>query len=150
MQISDQGIRFIEQWEQYAATPYRDQAGNWTWGYGHKQLPGEPLPQFVSQRQALTLLDQDLQWADHAVAWHVVVDLAQYEFDALVSFTFNVGAAALYASTLLRELNQGNFSGVPAQMRRWVFVNENGAMVQSQGLVRRRVAEGRLFAKGIY
>jgi len=44
MQISGNGTRFIEQWEEYAPKPYRDQAGYWTWGYGHKQLPGEPLP----------------------------------------------------------------------------------------------------------
>jgi lysozyme len=150
MEISSNGVRFIEQREQYAAIPYRDQGGNWTWGYGHKQLPGEAIPTFVSQRQALVILDHDLAWAEHAVAWHVTVPLSQPEFDALVSFTFNVGAAALYSSTLLRVLNSDDYADVPAQMKRWVYVDENGQMVVSQGLLRRRIAEGRLFSEGVY
>ena len=150
MQISENGTRFIEQWEQYEPRPYRDQAGNWTWGYGHKQLPGEPLPSFVSQRQAIALLDKDLAWAEQAINYHVIAPLEQYQFDALCSFVFNVGVGGFYSSTLLLVLNAEDYAGVPAQMMRWVYVDENGQMVVSAGLRNRRLSEARLFARGIY
>ncbi len=150
MKISDRGIQFIESFEQYAPTPYQDQAGNWTWGYGHKQLPGEPLPSFVSHRQAVQLLDSDLQWAEHAINYHVQVALAQHQFDALTSFVFNVGVGAFYESTLLRVLNDGDYNAAAAQFLRWVYVNINGRLVVSNGLLARRRAESAMFARGVY
>ena len=150
MEISAQGLRFIEGWESYAAYPYQDQGGNWTWGYGHKQLPGEPIPQFISQRQATQLLDHDVAWAEAAVNHHVAVALVQAQFDALVDFTYNVGAQAFIASTLLRLLNQGEYDAVAPQLLRWDHVWTPNGWIVSQGLRRRRVSEGNLFNYGDY
>ncbi len=150
MQISGQGIQFVKTWEQYAPRPYRDQGGNWTWGYGHKRIPGEPIPSFVSTRDALTLLEQDLHFAEAAVNHHVLQPLEQFQFDALVDFVFNVGVGAFYASTLLKDLNADDIAEAPGQIKRWVFVTEDGQMVVSAGLVVRRNAEARLFSTGVY
>ena len=72
--------------------------------------------------------------------------LTQYQFDALVSFVFNVGVGAFGGSTLLRRLNQGDYNAVPAELMRWV--NSGGTPLP--GLVRRRRAEGVLFSRGAY
>jgi lysozyme len=63
--------------------------------------------------------------------------LNQNQFDALVSFAFNVGDGAFRSSTLLRLLNQGQYDQVPAQLRRWNM--DNGHVVQ--GLINRRNKE---------
>lgn len=73
----------------------------------------------------------------------VTVPLSQNQFDALVSFAFNVGATAFQGSTLLSVLNQGNYDDVPSQMLRW---NRAGGRVL-RGLTRRRTAEGELFCR---
>ena len=76
--------------------------------------------------------------------FHGTRDILQ--FDALVSFVFNVGAGAFGGSTLLRRLNQGEYKAVPAELMRWV--NSGGRPLP--GLVRRRQAEGVLFSRGAY
>ena len=84
--------------------------------------------------------------AAKAVDERVKVPLAQHQFDALVSFVFNLGAGAFAESTLLRELNAGRYDAVPLQLDRWV--KAGGKTLE--GLVRRRKAEGVLFSQGGY
>jgi lysozyme len=88
-------------------------------------------------------LRQDAQRFEAAVNEGVRVGLSQAQFDALVSFAYNVGANAFLGSTLLRRLNAGEYRAVPAEMKRWT----NGGL---PGLVRRRNAEGDLFSLGQY
>jgi lysozyme len=83
------------------------------------------------------LLGQDLEGAERTVNEAVTVPLNQNQFDALVSFTFNVGNGAFRGSTLLKLLNQRQYDQVPTQLRRWVM--DNGHVVQ--GLVNRREKE---------
>ncbi|TAN46831.1 MAG: hypothetical protein EPN21_19290 [Methylococcaceae bacterium] len=83
--------------------------------------------------QADILLCQDLAPAEDAVNGAVTVSLTQNQFDALVSFTFNVGKGAFLGSTLLKLLNQGQYGQVPVQLERW---NRSGGQVV-QGLVNR-------------
>ncbi len=71
----------------------------------------------------------------------VTVDLDQDQFDALVSFTFNLGAGNLQSSTLLKLLNQGEYTQAADQFLRW---NKAGGRVLP-GLTRRREAERALF-----
>ena len=71
----------------------------------------------------------------------VTCDLNQNQFDALVSWVYNLGPANLQASTLLKVLNAGDYAGVPAQIMRW---NKAGGKVL-EGLTRRRQAEADLF-----
>jgi len=81
-----------------------------------------------------------------AVNQHITVNLNQHQFDALVSFVFNVGAGAFQQSTLLQRLNAGRYDAVPGQLRLW---NKGGGKVLP-GLVTRREAEARLFTSGQY
>lgn len=74
------------------------------------------------------------------------VPLTQQQFDALVSFAFNVGNGAFCDSTLLKRLNAGQYDAVPAQLNRWV--KAGGKTLE--GLVTRRAAEGALFSRGMY
>ena len=74
------------------------------------------------------------------------VPLNQAQFDALVSFAFNLGAGALETSTLLKKLNAGKYAAVPQEFEKWV--KAGGKTLP--GLVRRRTAEAQLFEKGVY
>lgn len=91
----------------------------------------------LTEQQCWDLLDQDLEPAEKSVNEAVTVPLNQNQFDALVSFAFNVGDGAFRSSTLLKLLNQGRYDDVPTQLRRWI--RDNGHVVQ--GLVNRREKE---------
>ena len=151
--LSDTGLRFIADFEGFRPNLYNDAAGHCTIGYGHLVHRGvcnggEPeefrRPAGITQVRALELLRADAADAARAVNRLVRVPLDQDQFDALVSFTFNVGEGALRDSTLLRELNAGRYDAVPAQLNRWTRA---GGRILS-GLVRRRAAEGALFSRG--
>lgn len=155
--VSDAGLRFIAQEEGRVLKPYRDVAGYWTIGVGHLLTPVElesgsiPLSdRVVAWRQGITakdssdILQQDVAWAEAAVNGKVGVMLKQNEFDALVSFVFNIGVGAFGSSTLLKKLNTRAFAEVPVQMRRWVYAG--GQRVA--GLANRRNREGTLFTRG--
>ena len=151
--LSDAGARFIAGFEGFRARLYDDAAGHCTIGYGHLVHHGrcdgsepEEFRRGISRERALELLQADAERAADAVRRGVQVPLTQEQFDALVSFVFNVGGGAFADSTLLRELNAGNYDAVPPQLARWV---KAGGQTLA-GLVRRRAAEGRLFAEGAY
>jgi len=112
----------------------------YTIGYGHTGgvRPGDR----ITEAEAEDLLKQDLAKFEQGVERLAVVQLDQGEFDALVSFSFNVGLGALEASTLLRRLNAGEDKCPVFQQElpRWV----NGANGPMPGLVRRREAEAKL------
>jgi lysozyme len=94
--------------------------------------------------QVLQFLKEDLVNSEACVNKLVTVKLKQLQFDALISFTFNEGCGHLQESTLLRLLNQGEYSQVSTQMARW---NIAGGVV-AKGLVYRRQTEGILFDTG--
>lgn len=99
------------------------------------------MGQTITQQQADDYLRRDVRQFERAVARQVRVPLTQGQFDALVSFAFNLGEGALAQSTLLRLLNAGDYAGAAAQFDRW---NKAGGRVLP-GLVRRRAAERALF-----
>lgn len=137
--LSDAGFAQLEQFEGFSATPYPDHKGQ-SIGYGHLIKPGEGLT-YVTQDQAVELLAQDVADAERTVRNAVTVPLTQNQFDALVSFTYNVGSGAFRGSTLLRLLNAGDYQGAAAQFPRWV--NASGQVNAS--LVQRRQIEQQLF-----
>ena len=95
----------------------------------------------ISKEQADTMLLNELdEYCEH-VEKAVVVKLEQCQFDALVSWTYNLGPTNLNNSTMLKVLNKELYEEVPAQIKRW---NKAGGKVL-QGLVRRREAEALLF-----
>jgi lysozyme len=111
----------------------------WTIGVGHTGgvKPGDR----ITKDQAIDFLAADLQSAEKAVAGAVKVPLSQNEFDALVSFVFNVGAGAFRSSTLLKLLNVGDRRGAADQFLRW---DKAGGRVMA-GLTRRRADERKWF-----
>jgi len=139
--LSKRGARFIARFEGFSSVPYRDGGGIWTIGFGHTSGVG-PGSRPITRAKGLRLLRRDAGDAAKAVRSLVRVKLSQNQFDALVSFVFNVGAANFATSTLLRLLNEGHYSQVPIQLDRWIR-DAQGRV--EQGLVSRRRAEGRLF-----
>lgn len=89
-------------------------------------------------------LQQDTGVAGKAIARCTTAPLTQGQYDALVSFVFNVGGGAYCSSTLVRKLNAGDCIGASKEFRRW---NRAGGRVLN-GLTTRRIAEGEAFAKG--
>jgi lysozyme len=151
--LSVEGARFIGHFEGFRARLYDDAAGHCTIGYGHLvhlgNCNGSEPAEFktaLSEQQAEELLLHDAQAAADAVRTSVRVGLNQPQFDALVSFVYNLGAGAFEGSTLLKVLNAGEYSAVPGQLSEWTHA---GGRVLP-GLVARRAAEGELFKTGRY
>ena len=139
MNISQEGLSLIKKFEGVEYNAYKCAAGVWTIGYGH--TAGVKEGDLVCQREAEEILDQDIKEFEGYVKDSVTVDLDQNQFDALVSWVFNLGPANLKASTMLKVLNSSDFDNVPAQIKRW---NKAGGKVL-EGLIRRREAEALLF-----
>lgn len=150
MQVGDSGKQLFKEWEGLEKNEYLDSGGAPTIGIGHLMtrsermsgkliIKGVPLVyrKGLTIQQCWDLLDQDLNPAENTINTTVKVKLNQNQFDALVSFAFNVGDTAFRNSTLLKLLNAGSYDQIPAQLRRWV--RDNGKIVK--GLVNRREKE---------
>ena len=139
MNIGQKGIELIKHFEGCELEAYKCPAGVWTIGYGHIKGVSEGMS--ITQEQAEQMLLDELKEYENYINELVVVDLSQNQFDALVSWVYNLGPANLKSSTLLKVLNSGDYAGVPAQIERW---NKAGGKVL-EGLIRRRQAESSLF-----
>ncbi|MEA3639925.1 MAG: glycoside hydrolase family protein [Lamprobacter sp.] len=139
MNISEAGIELIKRFEGVKLQAYDDGVGVITIGYGHTK--GVRWGDTITQDEAENLLQEDLEQFERCVTDAVDVPLNQNQYDALVSFAFNVGCGALRRSTLLTKLNAGDYQGAADQLLRW---NRGGGKVM-RGLVLRRQAERELF-----
>lgn len=117
MQISDQGIEAIKRREGFRSHAYPD-AGGYSCGYGHSGVSADYV---CTQQEAENWLMGDLARAEGAVNSGVAFVPSQDQFDALVSFAYNVGPHAFLSSTLLKRMNAGEWNDVPHQFMRWVF-----------------------------
>jgi lysozyme len=138
--LSPVGLAMLKGFEALRLKAYQDVRGVWTIGYGHTG-PEVTAGLVWTQEQALQALQEDVSWAVNTVAKAVTVPLLQFQFDPLVTFTFNVGGAAFEGSTLLHLLNAGDFVGASKQFGHWVYA---GTMLSS-GLVNRRRTEAAMF-----
>lgn len=140
--LGPRGTEIIHSNESLRLKAYRDSGGVWTIGWGHTKgvKPGSEINIFEADR----LFKQDVAHVERAIHNMVDVDLSQEQFDALVSFAYNVGTGALHNSTLLRVLNQGKYKLAADELLRWDKVN--GKVLS--GLARRRREERRLFLEG--
>ncbi len=139
MQISDEGIALVKKFEGCKLESYLCSASVWTVGYGSTR--GVQKGDVWSQEKAdITLIDELHEYGKY-VEELVTIPLNQCQFDALTSWTFNLGPTNLQNSTLLKVLNQGDYEGVPYQIKRW---NKAAGQV-NDGLIRRREAEALLF-----
>lgn len=141
--ISEEGIKFIAEFEGLVLKSYQDIGGIWTIGYGHTGPEVGPN-QTITAEKALELLKEDVKVAEKAVRELVRVPTTDSQFDALCSFTFNLGAGRLKSSTLLQKLLSGNYEAAGQEFLKWDKVNG----VPIPGLTRRRRAEMRLFLFG--
>jgi len=139
MNISKEGIALIKKFEGCELEAYKCAAGVWTIGYGHTKDVKEG--EVITKEEAESMLVHELQEYCNDVDIAVKVDLKQNEFDALVSWTYNLGPTNLNSSTMLRVLNEGKHDDVPTQIKRW---NKAGGEVL-KGLIRRRNAEALMF-----
>lgn len=139
MKISAEGLALIKKFEGCELEAYKCSAGVWTIGYGHTKGVEEGMT--ITKDQAEEMLLEELVEYEKAVEEAVHNQLDQCMFDALVSWTYNLGPTNLNSSTMLKVLNAGEYDEVPAQIKRW---NKAGGKVL-EGLVRRREAEALLF-----
>ncbi|EPC6044017.1 lysozyme [Serratia ureilytica] len=144
MKISDDGMALIQRFEGLRLQAYQDSVGVWTIGYGWTQpVAGRKVGagMAIDVATAERLLVCGVAQFERGVERLVAVTITQGQFDALVSFAYNLGLRALENSTLLRRLNAGDRQGAADQFGRWV----NAGGVRLDGLVARRAAERALF-----
>ena len=133
--VSATALVGIAHWEQYRQNSYKDSGGIVTLGYG--ETKGVVAGQTTTPERALKTL---LNSADeHAKGMNecIKVPLYQYEYDAYLSFTYNVGVGAFCNSNLNKKLNAGDYSGACSELLKW---NHVGNKVLT-GLTKRRQAE---------
>ncbi len=141
--ITDSGLALIKLYEGFSSEIYICPGGYPTIGYGHLVRDHEKLffDDGITRQEAEDLLRQDVRSSECAVLRLIRVPLSDGQFDALVSFTFNLGSGALQSSTLRRKLNRKDYDGAAAEFKRWVWSGGR----KLKGLQRRRHAETRLF-----
>ena len=145
MKTSKAGKDLIKMYEGFRAQAYICPAGVPTIGFGTTRIRGKSveLGMKVTTDEANVFLDEDLKSFEDAVNNFVKVEINQNQFDALVSFTYNVGVTNMKNSTLLKLLNQSKYDEAAEQFLRWNKANKKVL----PGLTRRRTAEKNLFLK---
>lgn len=143
MQISQKGIELIQDLEAREGVPmlkaYKDTGGVPTIGWGHTATAEDGME--ITFEEATALLADDVTYAEETVRRLVRPDLAQHEFDALVSFVFNIGETQFRKSTMLAKLNAGDKEGAGREFTRWIY--DDGRVIN--GLVYRRFREWAAF-----
>ena len=146
MTTSRVGINLIASFEDLVLTAYDDGVGVWTVGFGTTVYPNGirvKRGDSCTKAEAVSFFKHDLRRFEAAVNQAVKVVVNQNQFDALVSLAYNIGETAFKGSTLVKELNAGNYKAAADQFPKW---NRGGGKVM-KGLVRRRAAERELFLK---
>lgn len=149
MKLDQAGIEFIARWEGLKLKAYQCSAGVWTIGIGSTRFPdGVPVKMgdtLASEDEAYDLFRDTVNKYENAVNKLVTIALDQNQFNALVSFTYNVGIGALQSSTLLKRINdKASSEEIKTQWRRW---NKAGGQIV-KGLSNRREAELELYFRG--
>lgn len=148
MKPSINAINIIKEYEGLRLTAYICPAGKWTIGYGSTRwiddkpiLPG----QTISMDMAEKLLMHDVEIFAKRMP---DLNINQNQFDALVSFCYNVGTWAFMNSTMHRKIKANpNDSTIRAEFMKWTKARKNGKLVELRGLIRRRRAEADLYEK---
>lgn len=147
MKTSTQGLMEIASHEGIVQMPYRDSVGVWTWGIGLTKAAGQGDPAKMPKGveipldKVLRAFQAALTKYEDAVNRNVRVSLKQYQYDALVSFTYNLGEGNLKRSQLLKRLNAGDYAGAASGFMGWTKPPE---------IIGRRKKEQALFASGKY
>ena len=150
MQTSEHGIKIIVAFEGIEERAYKCPSGVWTIGVGHTgEVDGHPIREgmYITQEKAMQLLRKDLaRFEEYINGEPYAKKLQQHQFDALISFIFNIGTAAFHSSTMRRKLRNGtDKNSIAAEFNRWVYGNSNSRKSKLPGLVRRRKIEAEMF-----
>lgn len=149
--LSNLGLSLIQRFEGLRLSVYQDEEGNWTIGWGHLVKATDPYYPYgdvttITREEADQLLAQDTQEAQDAVNRLVSVPINQNQFDALTSFVFNTGEGAFAYSTLLSDLNNGDYNSAANEFNKWIYVtDQSGNKFVSNILVSRREQEKQIF-----
>jgi lysozyme len=146
--LSPNGLNFIISQEGFSPTAYADGRGHMSIGYGHQLTIGDGLSSssVITESQAQSLLQRDASSAVACLRSKLSTPLTLNQFDALVSFVYNIGCANFSSSTMLTKLRNGDFAGASQEFPRWIYATAaNGTKTLVQGLVNRRAAEQALF-----
>lgn len=135
LKTSEEGLRLIADAEGCRTTPYQCSANVWTNGIGHTE--GVTPQSVVSDRQVAVNLVYDVMRVERGIAACMPVAMPQQVYDAVVSFTFNVGVRAACTSTLATFINRGEWRSACQQLQRWVYVKG----VKNKGIENRRARE---------
>lgn len=154
LSLSEEGLAFIQGFEDFKDETYIDEAGHPTIGYGHRLLPGEDekFKNGIDNDAALELLAKDVKIAEGVVNRLVKPRLSQSQYDALVSLVYNIGGSAFGDSQVLKRLNSGDYAKAAEEMATWRLVTNPTTKKKevNQGLVTRRCNELRIFGGGPY
>lgn len=143
LNTSPDGLALIADLEGCRLTPYQCSAGVWTSGIGH--TAGVVPKRDITEREAAANLVADVLNTERRLAVCVAVTMPQPVYDALVSFSFNVGTGAACRSTLVSYLKRQQWWQACDQLTRWVFVNGE----RSAGLENRRQRERAYCLQGV-
>ena len=142
MNISTPGIDLIKAFEGCKLEAYQCSGNVWTIGFGHTRHVEEGDK--ITQKVADYFLEYDLAMVETHCKRLITVPLKQHQWDAIVSWCYNLGCGNLRASTMLRVINAGEMDKVSEQIVRWDKVKGKPLA----GLTRRRLAEALLFDSG--
>jgi lysozyme len=144
----DKATALVARLETFSAKAYYDR-GHLAIGYGHDVQPGEPytIDSRIPESEGSALLKIDLQSADNCIASTIQVSLNDNQRAALLSFIYNVGCGAFQSSTMLRDINAGDFAGAADQFNAWIYSRNPQTNQEEvlQALVDRREQEQALF-----
>lgn len=138
--LSSHGEDLIKGFEQLRLVAYQDDKGVWTIGWGHTG-PEVVEGLTCTTEQAETWFQEDTLWAVKGVNDSLTTNVSQQQFDALTSFTFNVGVGAEAHSTMVKLVNARDLAGAAAEFPKWDHVDG----VVNAGLLWRRRQEQRIF-----
>jgi lysozyme len=144
MKLSDKGRTVLADREGVRLTAYKDSVGVWTIGLGHTSAAGPPAVRAgmtITEERAWEIFRRDAQRFRDEADGLVQVPLAQHEFDALVSFVFNIGVPGFRKSTVLKRLNAGDYAGAGEALLMWNKPPE---------IMSRRRGEHKQFTQGDY
>lgn len=136
----------IKRFEGFRSKPYQDSVGVWTIGYGTTHGVTGTTPE-VTEVEAEQMLRKTVDGFEKQLAGFLPTTLTQNQYDAIVSFVYNLGVAAFQTSTLFRVIATfpNDATRITAEFGRWIYAGGK----KLEGLVARRAAEAELYCKGI-
>ena len=141
--VTQRGVELIKHFESFSSVIYICPAGYRTIGYGHlvREAEIDKFKKLISEDEALKILEADILSACRSVLRLINVPLTDGQFDALVSFTFNLGGGALQCSSLRTKINRFEYKDAANEFPKWVWANGK----KLGGLIRRRAFEASVY-----